>query len=103
MVLILTGIETSIHTSARWNSTDAGINTSRNVGIATTNPLNTVQVGAALSSFTVISLGSTVMVGVGTTDPGKTLQVIGDTDIEGVLTLNGSSVPTVGLVIALGG
>ena len=99
----LTGIETSISTSARWNSTDAGINTSRNVGIATTNPLNTVQVGAALSSFTVISLGSTVMVGVGTTDPGKTLQVIGDTDIEGVLTLNGSSVPTVGLVIALGG
>ena len=99
----LTGIETSVHTSARWSSTDAGINTTRNVGIATTNPLNTVQVGAALSSFTVISLGSTVMVGVGTTDPGKTLQVIGDTDIEGVLTLNGSSVPTVGLVIALGG
>lgn len=80
-----------------------------NVGIGTTLPLNTLQVGLANSSFTVVSTATTTLIGIGTTNPQLTLDVKGDTNIEGSvnvdgsLSVNQSAVATIGLVIALGG
>lgn len=86
-----------------WEQNTAGINTTSNVGIGTTNPLNAFQVGAATSSFTVVSTASTVMVGIGTTDPSFTLDVRGDANVDGSLSVNGNSVPSLAMVVALGG
>lgn len=60
-------------------------------------------VGSATSQFSVISSGSTIMVGIGTTNPLHTLDVRGDTNIEGNLTINNNTVPSLAMVIALGG
>ena len=60
-------------------------------------------VGSATSQFSVISSGSTIMVGIGTTNPLHTLDVRGDTNIEGSLTINNNTVPSLAMVIALGG
>ena len=73
------------------------------VGIGTTNPLNALQVGFANSSFTVVSTATTTLVGIGTTNPVHTLDVRGDTNIDGNLTVNNNTVPTLAMVIALGG
>ena len=43
------------------------------------------------------------MVGIGTTSADYTLDVRGDTNIEGDLTIDGNTVPTIAMVIALGG
>ncbi len=80
-----------------------------NVGLGTTNPLNTLQVGLGNSSLTVVSTASTTMVGVGTTNPQRTFDMKGDGNVEGTFNVNGSlsvnqsAVATIGLVIALGG
>ena len=80
-----------------------------NVGLGTTNPLNTLQVGLGNSSLTVVSTASTIMVGVGTTNPQRTFDMKGDGNVEGSfnvdgsLSVNQSAVATIGLVIALGG
>ena len=80
-----------------------------NVGLGTTNPLNTLQVGLGNSSLTVVSTASTTMVGVGTTNPQRTFDMKGDGNVEGTfnvdgsLSVNQSAVATIGLVIALGG
>ena len=80
-----------------------------NVGLGTTNPLNTLQVGLGNSSLTVVSTASTTMVGVGTTNPLRTFDMKGDGNVEGTfnvdgsLSVNQSAVATIGLVIALGG
>ena len=80
-----------------------------NVGLGTTNPLNTLQVGLGNSSLTVVSTASTTMVGVGTTNPQRTFDMKGDGNVEGSfnvdgsLSVNQSAVATIGLVIALGG
>ena len=80
-----------------------------NVGLGTTNPLNTLQVGLGNSSLTVVSTASTIMVGVGTTNPQRTFDMKGDGNVEGTfnvdgsLSVNQSAVATIGLVIALGG
>ncbi len=80
-----------------------------NVGLGTTNPLNTLQVGLGNSSLTVVSTASTIMVGVGTTNPLRTFDMKGDGNVEGTFNVNGSlsvnqsAVATIGLVIALGG
>ena len=80
-----------------------------NVGLGTTNPLNTLQVGLGNSSLTVVSTTSTTMVGVGTTNPQRTFDMKGDGNVEGSfnvdgsLSVNQSAVATIGLVIALGG
>lgn len=60
-------------------------------------------VGSATSQFSVISSGSTIMVGIGTTNPLHTLDVRGDTNIEGNLTVNNNTIPSLAMVIALGG
>ena len=74
-----------------------------NVGIGTDDPLNALQVGLANSSFTVVSTATTTMVGIGTTNPLYTLDVRGDTNIDGNLTVNNNTVPSLAMVIALGG
>ena len=73
------------------------------LGVGTDNPLNDLQVGLANSSFTVVSTATTTMVGIGTTNPLYTLDVRGDTNIDGELTVNNNSVPSLAMVIALGG
>ncbi len=73
------------------------------LGIGTDDPLNALQVGLANSSFTVVSTATTTMVGIGTTNPLYTLDVRGDTNIDGSLTVNNNSVPSLAMVIALGG
>ena len=56
-----------------WSTTNAGINTLRNVGIGTTNPRFTLEVGAVGSS-------------------GTSLYVNGDARITGILTIGTSSI-----------
>tara|TARA_B100001939_G_scaffold36469_1_gene28380 strand:+ start:2397 stop:3815 length:1419 start_codon:yes stop_codon:yes gene_type:complete len=73
------------------------------LGVGTDNPLNDLQVGLANSSFTVVSTATTTMVGIGTTNPLYTLDVRGDTNVDGNLTINNNTVPSLALVIALGG
>lgn len=65
-----------------WTTVNAGIYTSKNVGIATTNPIYPFQVGSGSTTFIVDTLGE---VGVGTTPTSK-LHVIGDAMISGVVT-----------------
>ena len=86
-----------------WQSTDVGINTISNVGIATTNPVSALQVGSASSSFNVVSTASSIQVGIGTTSPDYTLEVVGDVNIEGDLKIEGSKVGTIAMIVALGG
>ena len=74
-----------------------------NVGLGTDNPTSDLQVGSASSSFNVVSTESSVQVGIGTTAPEYTLEVVGDTNIEGDLTIEGSRVGTIAYIIALGG
>ena len=74
-----------------------------NVGLGTDNPTSDLQVGSASSSFNVVSTESSVQVGIGTTAPEFTLEVVGDTNIEGELTIDGSQVGTIAYIIALGG
>ena len=62
-----------------------------------------LNVGSATSQFTVVSSGSSIMVGIGTTNPLHTLDVRGDTNIEGNLTVNNNTIPSLAMVIALGG
>jgi hypothetical protein len=69
-------------------------------GIVTSQNLN---VGSATSQFSVVSSGSSIMVGIGTTSPNFTLDVRGDANIEGDLTIDGNTVPSLAMVIALGG
>jgi hypothetical protein len=91
------------------NGSFAGIITAPTVhvtdrlGIGTIDPKNAVQVGSANSSFTVVSTASSIQVGIGTTAPNYTLEVKGDTNIEGKLMVNENSIPSLGIVIALGG
>jgi len=56
-------------------TTAVGIHTLSNVGIGTTNPLGSLQVGAGTSTFVVTSTGS---VGIGITDPGQSTLAIVD-------------------------
>jgi len=76
----------------------AGILTAQNLDVVTE-----LNVGSATSQFTVVSSGSTIMVGIGTTNPLHTLDVRGDTNIEGNLTVNNNTIPSLAMVIALGG
>ncbi len=76
----------------------AGILTAQNIDVGTE-----LNVGSATSQFTVVSSGSTIMVGIGTTNPLHTLDVRGDTNIEGNLTVNNNTIPSLAMVIALGG
>jgi len=76
----------------------AGILTAQNLDVGTD-----LNVGSATSQFTVVSSGSTIMVGIGTTNPLHTLDVRGDTNIEGNLTVNNNTIPSLAMVIALGG
>ena len=82
--------------------TASSIHTTEILGVGTDIPLNTFQVGIANSAFSVASTASTVSVGIGTTVPKNTLDVRGDTNIEGTLIVNNNSVPSLGMVLALG-
>jgi hypothetical protein len=62
----------------KWEETDVGINTSSNVGIGTTNPVHKLEV-----------LGDT--------------NLTGNLNVVGITTINGHSVPSIGMVIALSG
>jgi len=83
---------------ADGNAVFAGIVTAKNLEVVTE-----LNVGSATSQFNVVSSGSSIMVGIGTTSPDYTLDVRGDTNIEGDLTVDGNTVPTLAMVIALGG
>lgn len=80
-----------------------GITTTNRLGVNTDNPLNAVQVGTAASAFTVVSTATSAQVGIGTTAPDYTLDVRGDTNIDGQLTIKENTVPSLAMVIALGG
>jgi len=67
---------TGISDTNYWNASITGIGTTQSVGIATTNPLQRLQVGAAgTTAFVVDSIGE---VGVGTTNPTAKLHVFGN-------------------------
>ena len=83
--------------------TTNNLNVETKLGIGTTNPLNALQVGFANSSFTVVSTATTTLVGIGTTNPQYTLDVRGNSNIDGNLTINNNTVPSLAMVIALGG
>jgi len=61
------------------------------------------NVGSASSQFTVQQTATTVEVGIGTIDPNYNLDVRGTANIEGDLTVNGNTVPSLAMVVALGG
>ena len=73
------------------------------LGVNTDNPLNAIQVGTAASAFTVVSTATSAQLGIGTTSPDYTLDVRGDTNIDGKLTIKDNTVPSLAVVIALGG
>ena len=79
------------------------ITASGKLGVNTDNPLNAIQVGTAASAFTVVSTATSAQLGIGTTSPDFTLDVRGDSNIDGKLTVNNNTVPTLAMVIALGG
>jgi hypothetical protein len=64
---------------------------------------NDLRVGTASSQFTVVATASTVEVGIGTIDPNYNLDVRGTANVEGELTVNGNTVPSLAMVVALGG
>ena len=64
------------------------INTTGNVGIQTTAPQGTLQVGAGTSTFIVTGIG---YVGIGLTNPTSKLDVVGDAKFTGVLTASSFS------------
>ena len=80
-----------------------GITTTNRLGVNTDNPLNAVQVGTAASAFTVVSTATSAQVGIGTTAPDYTLDVRGDANIDGRLTIRENTVPSLAVVLALGG
>ena len=98
----VTGITTTQFLDVAGIATASTIHAT-NIGVGTDDPLNTLQVGLANSSFTVVSTETTTMVGIGTTNPLYTLDVRGNTNIDGILTLNNNTVPSLAMVIALGG
>ena len=61
------------------------------------------NVGSASSQFTVQQTATTVEVGIGTIDPNYNLDVRGTANVEGELTVNGNTVPSLAMVVALGG
>ena len=67
---------------------DTGIYRMTNVGIGTTVPVASLQVGAASSAFAVSGLGS---VGIGTTNPLAGLDVHYHTNLRSTLEVNGTS------------
>ena len=73
------------------------------LGVNTDNPLNAIQVGTAASAFTVVSTATSAQLGIGTTSPDYTLDVRGDANIDGNLTIKENTVPSLAMVIALGG
>ena len=103
MALTYYGDGSNLQGAGVWQSTDVGINTISNVGIATTNPVSALQVGSASSSFNVVSTASSIQVGIGTTSPDYTLEVVGDANIQGELKIEGSKVGTIAMIVALGG
>jgi len=103
MALTYYGDGSNLQGAGVWQSTDVGINTISNVGIATTNPVSALQVGSASSSFNVVSTASSIQVGIGTTSPDYTLEVVGDANIQGDLKIEGSKVGTIAMIVALGG
>ena len=64
---------------------------------------NDLRVGTATSQFTVAATATTVEVGIGTIDPNYNLDVRGTANVEGDLTVNGNTVPSLAMVVALGG
>ena len=106
MALTYYGDGSNLAGAGVWQKNSAGIHTVgnfSNVGIGTTTPLTALQVGAAPTSFNVISAGGTVQVGIGTTTTNYTLEVLGDTNIEGDLKIEGNKVGTIAMIVALGG
>jgi len=61
------------------------------------------NVGSASSQFTVQQTTSAVEVGIGTIDPNYNLDVRGTANVEGTLTVNNNTVPSLAMVVALGG
>jgi len=87
------------HSSAGLVGGDSGFNydvATQSVGIGTSVPTQSLQVGAGVDDVFVVSgVGS---VGIGTTDPGNyDLYVIGDTNIEGNLSVSGVSTINLGI------
>ena len=66
--------------SSQWVTTSSGIHTTSNVGIATTNPIQRFQVGAAGTNVFVVDASGDV--GIGTTNPTTKLHVTGDINLD---------------------
>ena len=74
------------------------------LGVNTDNPLNAIQVGTAASAFTVVSTATSAQLVVSEPHhPDYTLDVRGDANIDGNLTIKDNTVPSLAMVIALGG
>ena len=91
-------IDEIVGTSATFTTLSAD-----KIGVGTDNPLNTFQAGLGNSSFTVVSTATTTMVGIGTTNPKLTLDVRGDVNFDGSVTYNSQPIPSIAMIVALGG
>jgi len=75
------------------------VGTGKSVGIGTTNPVHSLQVGFGISTFVVTSNGN---VGIGTTNPTSALTVVGNVNITGGITTVGGAATISGNVFIAG-
>jgi len=97
---------TTVLSAPIWSSTNAGINTLRNVGIGTTNPRFALEVGAVGASGTTLFVnGDARVTGIVTIGPAS-ITLNGSTNIINVgtgITINGSTGIISATAIVLGG
>ena len=97
---VLVGSATSTGTALQRLQVTGGAYVSGNVGIATTNPLQPLQVGSGTTIVIIDALGD---VGIGTTNATSKLHVVGGALVTGVSTIGNFRIAPVGTGATVGG